>query len=360
MALESCSTPSSTGSRRETRSARIRSRGGWLAWADMYMELAKARLSGLVVTTTAVGFLVCGGSELGFGRLVWTLVGTALAAGGANALNQWVEARRDGLMDRTRSRPVPSGAMGRGHALIVALGLAVGGPVLLAVFVNGLTAFLAVLTISLYIFVYTPLKTRSPACTLVGAVCGAIPPMMGCSAALGYLDHRAWILFAILFAWQIPHFLALAWLYREDYARGGFRMLPVIDSTGTRTGRLIVLYSLTLVPLAVTVTLAGVAGWTFAIGAIILGGLFLALSIRLDRDRTDTNARRVFLASLVYLPVLLGLMVLDRGPGAGVSPSWVSEDLAIVGQAQAQPTDDGDRPAPTSSRTAEADDGTAP
>jgi len=302
----------------------------------LLMELTKARLSALVVLTTAVGFLMVSSAGVDWMRFLWTVIGTALAAGGANALNQWWEVHLDARMERTRSRPIPSGALTRQQALVVASAIAALGPILLLWQVNALTAGLAVLTIALYVLVYTPLKTRSPACTLVGAVCGAIPPMMGVTGAAGVIDHRAWVLFALLFVWQIPHFLSLAWLYREDYARGGFKMLPLVDPTGRRTCRSVVLYSLALLPVAFTVTWVGLAGWLFAIGAVALGIWLTRLSLKLERERTDANARRLFIASITYLPILLGLMVLDRGPVPGLA-IFDTPRYAVVAEEPATP-----------------------
>jgi protoheme IX farnesyltransferase len=300
-------------------------------------DLTKARLSTLVVVTTAVGFLVASGAAIDWARFAWTVLGTALAAGGANAINQWWEAHLDARMERTRGRPVPSGAIARPHALALAATIAAAGPIVLLTLVNTLTAALATLTILLYVFVYTPLKTRSPACTLVGAVCGAIPPMMGVTGAAGVVDHRAWILFLLLFVWQIPHFLALAWLYREDYERGGFKMLPLVDPEGRYTSRSVVLYSLALLPVGFAVTWAGLAGWGFAIGALVLGLWMVRLAMRLAHDHTQPNARRLFLASITYLPILMALMVVDRGPGSGLS-FFPGEGLAVISEPFAMPT----------------------
>jgi protoheme IX farnesyltransferase len=282
------------------------------AVAGRYLELAKARLSTLVVITTLVGYLVAPAPSGGWVRLFWTVIGTGLAAGGANGLNQWRERGLDRLMERTRSRPIPSGRLSPGHALLVALVAAGSGVLLLATLVNLLTAALAALVVLLYVLVYTPLKTRSHANTLVGAVCGAIPPVMGWTAARGVLEPPAFILAALLFAWQIPHFLALAWMYREDYARAGYRMLPLEDPSGRRTAAMVLLYSLALIPISLAASAGGLSGWVYAAGATLLGAGLVALGARLVRERSVSNARRVFLASITYLPLLLGLMVLDR------------------------------------------------
>jgi protoheme IX farnesyltransferase len=276
--------------------------------------LTKARLATLVVLTTVVGFLMATTGTVAWATLLSTALGTGLAALGANGFNQYLERSRDALMERTRNRPLPSGTMAPWEALAISGAFSVTGIAALAWTANLLTAGLALLIHLLYLGVYTPLKLRSPVNTLVGGVCGAIPPVMGWTAVRGSIGPGAWILFLILFIWQMPHFLSLAWLYREDYARGGYRMLPVIDRSGTLTCKLVVLHSFALIPLGMAAALAGIAGWAFLLGAIPLGLVLLVLAFRLHEDRNDLNARRVFFASLVYLPLLLGLMVADRGP----------------------------------------------
>ncbi|MHC4141847.1 MAG: heme o synthase [Planctomycetota bacterium] len=287
----------------------------------LYLQLAKARLSALVLLTAAVGFIMASprAAEIDWVRLLLTIVGTGLAAGAANALNQVIEARRDELMQRTRDRPLPSRAIGPGHAVFFSLVTASAGLATLALAVNLAAAGLALATICIYVGLYTPLKTRSTLNTIVGAVCGAIPPMIGWVAATGRLEPGAWILGTLLFVWQIPHFFALAWLYRDDYARGGFVMLPVVDRTGRLTGQVVLLTSLCLVPLALAATLAGLSGLVYAAGSVLLGLWILTFGARLYAQRTETSARRLFLASIVYLPILLCLMVADRGPIDGVT-----------------------------------------
>ncbi|MBD3161595.1 MAG: protoheme IX farnesyltransferase, partial [Candidatus Eisenbacteria bacterium] len=221
----------------------------------LYLELGKAKLSGFVVATALVGSLVASGGRVDPVLLLALLTGTALASSGSLALNQWMERARDGRMRRTGGRPLPAGLIPSREALVVSLVSMALGISLLAVAVNGLTAVLALVIILVYALLYTPMKPRSPACTLVGAICGAIPPMMGWTAVTGRIEGGAWILGAVLFVWQIPHFLALAWMYREDYERGGFRMLPVVDATGRVTSGLVVLYTLALLPIGVAATL---------------------------------------------------------------------------------------------------------
>ena len=284
--------------------------------------LTKARLGLLVTLTTVVGFVVASVGDIHWGRLVLTALGTTMAAFGANAFNQCIERDRDARMERTKFRPLPAGTLTLPQAIGISMFLAVGGDILLATLINPLTAGLALLIQVLYLFVYTPLKPRTPVNTLVGAVCGAIPPMMGWTAARGQIDPGAWILFLILFVWQMPHVLSLAWLYREDYERGGFRMLPSLDPTGMLTCNLVVLYTAALLPLALATTIAGIAGWTFFFGALVIGVAWIILALQLRESRELRHARRVFFASLLYLPALLGLLVFDRGPAVSPGPSF--------------------------------------
>jgi protoheme IX farnesyltransferase len=292
--------------------APFRERSSTIRTAAILLELTKARLVSLVVVTTAVGFLMATPGGWSGADLAWTLAGTALAAAGSMALNQRIEVEQDARMERTRLRPLPSGAIGLAWASLFGVSVATAGVVLLAWRTNWLTAALGLVVIGIYTLVYTPMKRRTTACTLAGAVCGAIPPMMGWSAATGSIGFGAWILAGILFLWQIPHFLALAWLYRDDYERGGFRMLPIVDPAGNATVLMVVLYSFALVPVGLAATLSGMAGWTYALGSLLLGGALLALGASLARSRSLPAARRVFFGTLIYLPLLLGLMVADR------------------------------------------------
>lgn len=295
----------------------------------LYLELTKARLSAMVVLTTAAGFVMAtpaAAAGIDWVRMVLTITGTALAAGGVNALNQLIEMRRDALMHRTRNRPLPSGGLSPTHGLVFALVNAYVGVAILGLTVNLAAAGLAFATILIYVLLYTPLKTRSTVNTLVGAVCGAIPPMIGWVAASGRLDLGAWILGGLLFVWQIPHFFALAWMYREDYKRGGFVMLPVLDTNGRLTGQVVVLTSLGLVPLGLAATLWGLAGIVYALGSIALGAWLVAAGVKLYATRSDASARRLFLASIAYLPLLLGLMIIDRN----ATPMRPAEPVAEV------------------------------
>lgn len=303
-------------------------RGGWLG---RYLELGKAGLSLFVVGTTAVGYVLASRGDLSWRGLLLTLLGTGLTSSGSLALNQFMERGRDARMERTCHRPLPAGTIAPAQALRAAIVSMTAGLAILAAFANLLTAALATTVVVAYLGFYTPMKPRTPLCTLVGAVCGAIPPMMGWAAAVGQLEIGAWILAAVLFLWQIPHFLALAWLYREDYERGGFRMLPVLDRSGVVTGRMVILYSLALLPIGLAATLAGMAGWLFLVGSVVLGGGLLAMGVRMARLRTDRSARMLFLASLVYLPVMLALLVVDRGPAPGMGRPMVAEAAARMG-----------------------------
>ncbi|MBD3220666.1 protoheme IX farnesyltransferase [bacterium] len=278
------------------------------------LELSKARLCMMVVVTTVVGYLLAT-VTIDWAVLAATVVGTTLTAFGANALNQYRERDVDRLMERTRERPLAAGRMAPATALIYGVAVSMIGTFVLLAFSGWLPAVLAAATVLLYVLVYTPLKRISTINTLIGAVCGAIPPLIGWSAGTGGLELGGWMLFALLFVWQMPHFLSLAWMYREDYARGGLRMLPVVDPGGRLTFPVTVLFAALHLPLGLLVTVAGIAGPWFAVGSLLLGIWWGMLGLRLYRTQSDRDARRVFLASLAYLPLALMLMVADRGPG---------------------------------------------
>jgi len=266
----------------------------------------------MVVFTAGVGYAMATRGAIDWMRFGVTVLGTFLAAAGANALNQWVEVSRDARMRRTCGRPLPTRRLTEAAALKFGLTAGLGGPLLLASAVHPLAGLLALAALVIYVLAYTPLKVRTPLNTLVGAVVGALPPLVGWAAATGRLEAGGWSLAGILFAWQVPHFLALAWLYREDYARSGFRMLPVVDPAGHLTACVAVVYTLLLLPVALVLTLLGACGWTYATGSLALGALFVAASIALERRRSERAARRLFVASLIYLPLLLALMLFDR------------------------------------------------
>ncbi|HEY7112972.1 MAG TPA: heme o synthase [Thermoanaerobaculia bacterium] len=276
-----------------------------------FLELSKPRITSLVVVTAAVGYAL-GAPVFQTGVFLAVLAGTALVAGGASALNQYAERDLDARMLRTRHRPLPAGRLGPGEALMFGLLVSAAGLVLLAVGTNALTAALGLAALGSYVLLYTPLKRRTSLCTVVGAVPGAIPPLMGWAAARGGLDRTAWALFSILFLWQLPHFLALAWMYRDDYARGGFPMLAVSDADGSSTGRQALLYSAALLPVTLAAGLFAGAGPVFLWGGLAAGIAFLAGAVLFARRREIAWARRLFLASVLYLPAVLGLMVFDR------------------------------------------------
>ena len=285
-----------------------------LRWRD-YAELTKPRITLMVVLTALVGFLLATLGRLEWGLLVHTLFGTALLAGGASALNQYLERQVDARMRRTANRPLPAGRLAPAMALAFGVGLGLAGGLYLGWAVNLLTAALGVATLGAYIFIYTPLKPRSNLNTLVGAVPGAIPPMMGVTAVTGGLDALAWALFGILFLWQMPHFLAIAWLYRTDYRRGGLAMLPVDDAHGLQTARQMVLYAAALVPVSLLPSVLGVSGPVYFLGALLMSFAFLGFSAAFGFLQNARMARRVVLASVAYLPLLLILMVADRAAG---------------------------------------------
>jgi protoheme IX farnesyltransferase len=277
-----------------------------------YLELTKPRVTLLTVSTTAFGFYLASIDTLELSLLFHTLLGTVMLVGGTSVLNQFLERETDAKMHRTEQRPLPSGRLKAENAMLFGLVLGVAGVLYLAVRTNLLTAFLGCLAAVAYLFVYTPLKTRTPWCTLVGAFPGAIPPLLGWAAARGDLDFDAWALFAILFLWQFPHFLAISWLYREDYRRGGFSMGPLVDLDGRKTSSRIIVYCLVLLPVSLVPWISRLAGFTYLFGALILGLMFLAFGIEAAFSRTKMSARRLLRASVVYLPLLLFLMALDK------------------------------------------------
>lgn len=280
-----------------------------------YVELTKPRITWLILMSAGVGyFFGLQEGPLDWWRLIHALLGTALVASGTAALNQWWESEADSCMVRTRHRPIPSGRVTRRAALIFGIAISVLGLAELAAFVNALSSLLAFLAWASYLLCYTPLKKLSPHATSVGAIPGAVPPLIGYAAASGRLDAAAFALYILLFIWQFPHFYAIAWMYREDYARAGIRMLPVIESDGRLTARLILFYSALLIPVSLAPAFLSMSGGLYAAGALLMGVYFLHAGLRVRRDRSILRARGVLLASIVYLPALYGLMLLDR-PG---------------------------------------------
>jgi protoheme IX farnesyltransferase len=275
-------------------------------------ELVKARLTVLVLLTTAVGFYLGTRGPVDLLALFHAVFGTAMAAAGAAALNQWWERRVDALMHRTKERPLPSGRMLPRDALLVGSVLALAGVVYLAVICNWLSALLAAATIGIYIFAYTPLKRISTTNTLVGAVPGALPPMIGWAAASGNVEPAAWSLFAILFCWQMPHFFAIAWMYREDYARGGFQMLSRDDHTGVRSASQGVLFCMLLLIITGMPFYVGLTSAWYLPVALALGAWFTAMAMAFHRQKTLRAARALFITSIIYLPLLLLALVLTK------------------------------------------------
>ena len=284
----------------------VRSRG------SDFVALAKPRLNMLVVASSLAGYVMGGGDMSNAMIVMATVLGTALVAGGASAYNQVIERGPDSLMRRTRLRPVPDGRLQPAESLLFGTALSLSGLLTLGVGVNGLSAGVAFVTLLTYALIYTPLKRRSSFATVVGAIPGALPPVIGWAAARGSLSEGGWVLFGIVFLWQLPHFLAIAWIYREDYARAGFPMLPVIEPDGRSTGRQAVYYCAALLPVSLAPTLVGLATTAYFVAALVLGLLFLALTLRFARTRAVADARRLFFGSIVYLPVLWLLMIVFR------------------------------------------------
>src|SRR3989441_2752370 len=277
-----------------------------------YAELTKPRITFLIVLTAAAGFALASPGRVDYAALSSAMVGIALLSSGIATLNQYMERDLDALMRRTADRPLPSGKLLPWEALLFGAGLTVLAEIYLAVLVNPLSAVLGLTVIAGYLFAYTPLKTKTTLSTMVGAFPGAVPPLIGWAAARGSISIEAWVLFAILFLWQFPHFLAIAWMYREDYGRAGILMLPVVEPEGRVTGQQIVVYTVMLVPVSLLPTLLGISGKVYLWGAVVLGLLFLYSSIRAAFSQSRQQARRLLLASVLYLPLLFILMVLDR------------------------------------------------
>jgi protoheme IX farnesyltransferase len=280
--------------------------------ASDYVALAKPRLNVLVVASAFAGYAMAGGDTSNMPALLWTLIGTGLVAGGASAFNQIIERKADALMRRTRSRPLPDGRLPASEALAYAVVLSAAGLLVLALAVNRLSALVALATLVSYAIVYTPLKRYTSFATVIGAIPGALPPVIGWTAASGSVSQGAWVLFGIVFLWQLPHFLAIAWMYREDYARAGFPMLPVIEPDGRSTARQAVVYTAALLPLALAPTLAGMSGAIYFTFALVMTLAFLVMSIRFASTRSALDARRLFFSSIIYLPILWLLMIADR------------------------------------------------
>lgn len=277
-----------------------------------YSELTKPRIAFLLVLTAAAGFYL--GSDAGFDLKLFinSMLGITLLAFGSATLNQFIERNIDGLMERTANRPLPSGKLSGREALIFGILLCLAAEIYLAISVNVLTAILGLIVIVGYVLLYTPLKTRTSASTAIGAFPGAMPPLMGFTAAADHITIGAWIMFAMLFLWQFPHFLAIAWMYREQYAKAGILMLPVVEPEGKITARQIVIFTVILIPVSFAPFFLGIAGWIYLVGAVVLGAWFLYASIQAARTKSIPQARKLLLVSVLYLPLIFALLVFDH------------------------------------------------
>ncbi len=284
----------------------------WVANLKDYWVLTKPEVNFLVVISAMVGFYGASPGPLDWGRMVHTLLGTLLVASGTATLNQLMERDGDGLMRRTLSRPLPARRLSATNALVFGLLLSLGGGLYLLYAVNFLASILAVATLTSYLLVYTPLKKKTPWCTFIGAFPGAMPPLIGWAGASGSLTREAWVLYAILFLWQFPHFLAIAWMYREDYARAGLKMLPRNDVDGTAAFRQVLASSLLLLPVSLLPVWMGQAGILYLVGAGILGLMYVGSGARLALAKTNALAKQLLLASIIYLPLVFALLMLDR------------------------------------------------
>jgi protoheme IX farnesyltransferase len=280
------------------------------AWS--YVVLTKPDVTFLVVITTVAGFYLGSTGPLDWILLLNTLFATMLVAGGTAALNQYIERDMDSVMRRTAARPLPAGILQPRDAVIFGVGTIVAGAVWLALAVNGIAALVALATTVLYLGLYTPLKTRTPLATAVGAIPGALPPLIGWAAARGSLSLGGWVLFAILFFWQFPHFMAIAWMYREDYARAGIKMLPVVEPKGDSTFRQIVTTSAILVWVSALPSVIGMTGISYFFAALVLGMLLLQVSLWANRSRTNVRAKWLMHATVAHIPILLCWMIADR------------------------------------------------
>lgn len=297
--------------------------------ADLF-QLTKPRITTMVLVSSAAGFVIASGGRPALGQLATTLAGVGLVAGGTSALNQLIERDVDARMERTKGRPLPAGRVTPRAAGAFSVAISLAGILLLALAVNPLTAVLAGVALLSYVLVYTPLKQVSSLSTLVGAIPGALPIMGGWAAARGELGPGAWALFGILFFWQLPHFLALAWLFREDYQRGGMKMLGVTDPTGAETRRQAVLYALALIPASLLPALLHLSGSLYGSLALLLGLAYLAAALGFWARADSPSARRLFRTSLVYLPVLLLILSIDTGSGSSVVPETVAARPPVV------------------------------
>ena len=290
----------------------MRSATVWWGAGRDYWTLTKPEVNFLVLISTLAGFYLASQGPVDLKLLFHTLAGTLLVASGTATLNQYLEREVDARMRRTANRPLPLGRVSPAGALGFGVFISVAGGLYLALVVNPLASFLALFTLATYLLVYTPLKSKSPWCTFIGAFPGAMPPLIGWAAVRGSLSLEAWVLYAMLFLWQFPHFLSIAWMYREDYARAGLLMLPEGDRDGRVTGRQVLAYSLALLPVSLLPTLTGLVGPIYFVGALLMGVVFLNYGVRLALSRTNALTKRLLMASVIYLPVVFALMMLDK------------------------------------------------
>ena len=281
-------------------------------WAAVYADLIKARLTLLVLLTTLVGFYVGWRGQMNYLLMFHALLGTALVASGAAALNQLLEREHDARMRRTASRPLPSGRLQPVTVMLFGGVCSLLGTLYLALLVNPLTAVLGAVSLVSYLFIYTPLKRITWLNTAVGAIPGALPPLMGWTAARGNLEGGGWALFAILAFWQMPHFFAIAWLYRDEYAKAGFKMLPAFDPDGTRTGQQAVSHTLGLLPISLCPFLFHLAGAAYLVTALLLGLAYFGCAVQFAKRLDTPSAKKLFFASIIYLPLLLIALVADK------------------------------------------------
>lgn len=277
-----------------------------------FFELTKPRIAFMLVLTSAAGFYLGSKGAFDFALFINSIIGITLLAFGVATLNQFIERRTDALMDRTARRPLPTRKVSPAEALIFGILLCLSAEIYLAVLVNPLTAVLGLIVIIGYVFLYTPLKTKTSVSTAIGAIPGAMPPLMGWTSAADEITLGAWALFALLFLWQFPHFLAIAWMYREQYAKAGILMLPVVEKEGKLTAQQIVIFTIILFPISLAPFFIGISGLVYLVGAVLLGLWFLYASIEAARSKSNEKARKLLLVSVLYLPVIFALMVFNH------------------------------------------------
>ncbi len=285
---------------------------GWRMRSAAFVELTKPRIAFMLGLTAAAGFYLGTKGSLDLALFANAMIGILILAFGVATLNQYIERSTDALMDRTKNRPLPSMRLAPTEALVFGIVQCAVAEIYLYFLVNPLTAGLGLTVIVGYVLLYTPLKTRTSASTAIGAIPGAMPPLMGWTAAANEVSLGAWALFVMLFLWQFPHFLAIAWMYKEQYAKAGILMLPVVDPSGRITARQIVLFAIMLVPASLAPFFLGFAGIIYLIGAFLLGLWFLYESVRTAREKSVKRARRLLMVSVLYLPLIFGLLVLDH------------------------------------------------